>query len=241
MRKSTFFLLFLLAHSLYAQSGLFRGGHEDTPIGITLGYVSKDWRTDLGDRIYHENLWGQEDKRLHGIQFGVQYQPCLPIGAGIHTGLFYECYISVSQAVRDAGYDDFTEHNLYLPLHFMWRLPLTRRASVSLFGGIGFNWAITGTYNEHYREYVIGGYDLFSGIAFGRYIDGTRVRERQQYGTGDWPRRFNIQWEMGCNLRYKHFQLGFTYSIGYTDHEFYRNHKTRQDKIAINFAYVTHL
>ncbi|MBQ9641652.1 MAG: hypothetical protein IJV06_08835 [Bacteroidaceae bacterium] len=238
-------LLFLAAttSTLSAQS-LFSGGHRDAPFGFTVGYVSKDWRTDMDGRIVHENLWGETDKRMHGMQIGFTYQPCLPIGAGIHTGLFYECYFSVSRAVRDAGYNDFTEHNLYLPIHALWRLPLSQQASISLFGGIGFNWAISGTYNERYREYVYDGYNLWAALGIpvgGHYIEGSRIGEYQKYGQGDWPRRLNMQWEFGCNIRYKNFQLGFTYSIGDTNHEFYRGYKTRQDKLAINLNFVTKL
>ncbi|MBQ9362096.1 MAG: hypothetical protein IJT97_01615 [Bacteroidaceae bacterium] len=221
---------------------LFNGGHDDAPFGFTMGYVNKDWRTDLDGQVIHENLWGEQNKRMHGMQIGFIYQPCLPIGAGIHTGLFYECYFSVSQKVRDAGYDDFTEHNLYLPIHLQWRLPITQQASISLFGGIGLNWAISGTYNEYYREYVYDGYNLLAAIGLipnGYYVEGSRIGKYQEYGQGDWPRRLNMQWEFGCNLRYKNFQLGFTYSIGDTNHEFYRNYKTRQDKLAINISYVT--
>ena len=229
--------LFLTTNTVSAQTeNLFSGGHADVPLGITIGYVSKDWRTNFDGNVFRENLWGQEDKRLHGLQLGVTYQPCLPIGAGIHTGLFYECYLSVSSAVRDAGYDNFTEHNLYLPLHLQWRLPFSEKFSLSLFGGVGFNWAMWGTYNEHYREYYYDG-NLISSV-IGLY-DGTRVGEYQKYGQGNWPRHLNMQWEFGCNVRYKAFQLGFTYSIGDTNHEFYAGYKTRQDKIAINFSYVT--
>ena len=227
--------------SLCAQN-LFNGGHSDAPYGFTIGYVSKDWRTDMDGRVVHENLWGEHDKRMHGMQMGFTYQPCLPIGAGIHTGLFYECYFSVSQSVRDAGYDDFTEHNLYLPIHLQWRLPITQQASISLFGGIGLNWAISGTYNERYREYIYDGYNLWAAIGFpvgGRYVEGSRIGEYKKYGQGDWPRRLNMQWEFGCHLRYKYFQLDFTYSIGDTNHEFYRGYKTRQDKLAICLSFVT--
>ena len=84
---------------------LFNGGHEDAPIGFTVGYVNKTWRTNFDDGVFHENPWGDENKRLHGMQFGVVYQPCFPIGFGachyMQCGDFHcpETAPSVSMAV----------------------------------------------------------------------------------------------------------------------------------------------
>lgn len=244
MTRKFFSLLFVLAFSAVMPQAMraaclddennswtaqFSGGHSDALYGITLGYVNKDWCTDFGDQVLHENIWGQENKRIHGVQVGLTFQPCLPVGLGLHTGLFYEYYISVSQAVKDAGYDDFTEHNLYLPLHGMYRIPFTRESSLMLFGGLGFNWAMWGTYN---RDYV--GRDYFSFDLFHE----SRPIKYQQYGRGEWPRHFNTQWEVGAQLRINMVQLGFTYSRGLTNHKFYDGYKTYQNKIGISLSLV---
>ena len=95
--------------SANAQTTYFNGGHQDAPLGFVLGYVNKYWSTDMNGSTIKENLWGQEDKRLHGFQMGVTYSPCLPFGLGIDTGLFYEAYISARGVVRAAGYDNITD------------------------------------------------------------------------------------------------------------------------------------
>lgn len=226
-RLLTYLFLLLFSGQMVAQN-LFTGKHEDAWIGLSLGYVNKYWRTDMGDKVIRENIWGEEGKKIHGVQVGVLLQPCLPVGLGLHSGLFYEYYYSVSQAVKNAGYDDFREHNLYLPLHALYRLPITTDASVSIFGGLGFNLAMWGSYNNSVRV---------------RHYDGTLttdsyVGEWQKYGNGEWPRHFNAQWEIGCSARINIFQLRFTYSRGLTDHHFYDGYKTQQNKIGISIELV---
>ena len=222
-------IVILMAFSVGSQAqNLFTGGHNDAWVGVSLGYVNKYWQTSFGDRLVKENIWGEEGKRIHGVQAGVQLQPCLPIGFGLHSGLFYEYYYSVSQAVKDAGYDDFREHNLYLPLHAMYRLPLSRNTSLSFFGGLGFNWAMWGSYNntEKVRDWD------------GSLYSESHVMQWQHYGNGEWPRHLNAQWEIGCCARINMVQLRFTYSRGLTDHHLYEGHKTLQNKIGISIEIV---
>ena len=236
------FLLLCIVSASYAQedvsvslnerpksgwTALFRGKHIEAPFGVTVGYVNKEWSTDFGNRVYHENMWGQENKRLHGLQLGIVAQPCFQFGLGIHAGLFYEWYYSVSQVVLDAGYDNFTENNFYIPVHAMYRIPFTRNMSFSIFGGIGLNWAFKGSYNEEYRYYRWDG----------SYDKNNDVVKWQEYGKkGEWPKRLNIQWEIGATFRYSLVQLSFTYSRGLTNHNFYEGYKTKQNKLAFTLA-----
>lgn len=208
---------------------LFKGGHEDAPFSLSIGYVNKEWLTDFGSYTWHENLWGQEGKRLHGLQLGLGVAPCLPIGLGVRSGLYYEAYFSEAQGVKDSGYDEFTEHNLYIPLHAMYRFPFTRDISLSVFGGLGFNWAVYGEYKERgYRYYGIDGDSYYYG-----------PHEYQQYGTGSWPKRVNFQTEIGCDLRIKNVKIGFTYSFGLTNHHLYEKYNSQQNKLGISFGIVT--
>ena len=198
---------------------------EEFAAGV-IGYVNKTWRTDFGDRVVNENIWGEEDKRIHGVQIGIDIHPCLPMGLGIKSGLFYEFYYSESQSVKDAGYDDFREHNLYLPIHALYRIPFSRLVSLNFYGGIGFNWAMWGTYNNDYI--------LRNG--YGQREKDSRIEAWHKYGNGENPRHLNAQWEAGCFIKYKWFQLGFTYSRGLTDHHLYNGYKTQQNKIGIAFG-----
>ena len=211
---------------------LFNGGHEDAPYGLVIGYVNKTWNTDFGNYVWKENIWGQEGKRLHGLQIGLQYNPCLKMGLGIKTGLYYEAYFSEAAPVKESGWDSFTESNIYIPAHLSYRFPFTRNISASVYGGIGFQWAMAAEYSQYryhdYYDYYGYGYNYGYGYSPSEYV---------RYGEG-WPKRVNWQAELGINLRLSSFQVGFTYSRGLTNHEFYEEAKTRQNKIAINIGYV---
>ena len=90
---------------------------------FVVGYVSKQWSSDVKGKTIRENMWREEGKRLHGIQFGFAYTPTLPMGMGIYTGLFAEGYFSFSKKM---GYDEFTEFSLYVPIHANVKLPLSK-------------------------------------------------------------------------------------------------------------------
>ena len=233
--KRLFFMAIIscFAVTVSAQTTLFNGGHEDAPWGFSLGYVNKYWTTDIDGQRINENLWGEEGKRLHGFQMGITYSPCLPMGLGLDTGLFYECYISESKVVHEAGFDDFTESNIYIPLHAMYRIPFDHNSSLSLYGGFGMNIVVEGTYNitEYYH-----GYDWYGGRPYGgtsSYVAGW-----QEYDEGDWPSRFNFQWELGAKLRISNFILNANYAWGATNHKFYKGYTTHQNKLTIGLGYV---
>lgn len=244
MKRFLSLLTLALAFSISAnaQTTYFNGGHQDAPLGFVLGYVNKYWSTDMNGSTIKENLWGQEDKRLHGFQMGVTYSPCLPFGLGIDTGLFFEAYISDSEVVHEAGYDNFTESNLYIPIHGMYRIPFNRDCSLSLYGGIGMNIVLSGEYNI---ESYYTGYDWLGGRPYGYHE--TFPAAYQAYDEGEWPKSFNLQWEFGAKFRIKNFMIGAGYAIGATNHKFYRKesgdgwYKTRQNKLNISVGYVVDL
>jgi hypothetical protein len=224
--------LFLLSLLSLFTSSLFAQGVNPKPWSFQFGYVNKGWSTDIDGKTIHENLWGQEDKKLHGFQFGITYSPTLPIGLGIDTGLFYECYISESEVVHDAGFDDFTEHNIYIPLHAQYRIPITPEFSISLYGGIGMNIVLDGTYNitEYYAGYTWGGGRPYGGSY--SYIAGY-----QEYDEGDWPKRFNLQYEVGLKFNISNFVINAGYAWGATNHNFYEGYDTHQNKLSIGLGY----
>jgi len=63
--------------------GMYTEEEEEENINFSFGYINKSWETDFGDYKYKENLWGEPDKRLHGIQFGFGYTPHTRFGLGI--------------------------------------------------------------------------------------------------------------------------------------------------------------
>ncbi|MCR5312606.1 MAG: hypothetical protein K6E54_02960 [Bacteroidaceae bacterium] len=264
MKPLNFILIFatmVVCNPVVAQDWQIGGGSDETPTGsdntstydpyyrsedesdyyyekstpaksnfvLSGGYVNKEWVTDFGNHTIHENFWGERNKRLHGMQLGFSYQPVWKMGIGLQTGVYYEAYISESDYVDDRGYDDFVEHCFYIPVHAMFRVPLMDdNISLAVFGGLGFNYAVTGVFYDNY-DYYDDYYDEWHRDSYTEY---------QEYGNDKWPRRFNLQAELGAKLRIKSVEMSFTYSRGLNNHNLYDGHKTRQDKLAISVGWV---
>lgn len=207
--------------------GLFNGGYYESPIEISLGYVSKDWATKAGEGTHHENFFGERGKRLHGFGIGVIYQPCFDFGLGLRTGLHMELYMSSSDYVKQHNFDSFTELSFYTPAHVAYRFPLSRYSSLSLYGGLGFNIAASGKYIDKGKVW-----DSF----LGEWVSDDYT-ESQRYG-GEWPRRFNISGEFGVGLNINNIKLSVTYSKGLTNHHLYQGLNSHQNKLNITIGYV---
>lgn len=201
------------------------GNDSKAPLSVIFGYTNKVWVTQTEDGTQYENFWGEPDKRLHGFQFGTLCKPYLPIGLGIRTGLLFEGYMSSSDYVKERGWDDFNELSIYLPLHASWRIPLGPYVSVTPFFGLGFNWAIYGTFKEDNRYYYDYDDHYHGPIAY------------QKYGNGIAPKRWNNQLEWGGDLRIMALHFGFTYSKGLRDHHLYKGYETFQDKISFTIGF----
>ena len=57
--------------------------------GFSVGWVAKEWTTSANGRTYHEDLWGNPGKMLHGVQFGLHFNQSIYYGVGWRTGLYY--------------------------------------------------------------------------------------------------------------------------------------------------------
>jgi hypothetical protein len=207
---------------------------KDDNVGFVFGYVNKQWTSDVNGKTIHENLWGEEGKRLHGIQFGVSYTPTLPMGLGVYTGLFAECYFSMSKAM---GYDDFTEFSLYLPIHANFTLPLSNDVSLRVHGGLGLNYACHGGFTNDDAYY----WDWVWDEVWGYQREKKHYElDHLRYGKDGWPRRFNAAVELSVGIKIKRFSLSGGYSWGLTDHRFYKdvpNCNTKQDKLSITAGF----
>ena len=235
-RFNTLIIMMLLGISAASAQGttLWNGGHEDAPWGFDINLVTKDWRTNVGERIIHENLWGEANKRMYGVLVGFLYQPCFKFGVGARTGFYTGGYSSYSDAVKDYGADRFDEFVFYAPFHLMYRFPITRKMSFSAYGGVGVEWAVYGSYvkEDHRVASAVLSALLDENVNFDRNL------QYQAYGRGEWPRHWNLQWEVGGCFRYDYFQIGFTYSFGATNHHFYPGYLARQDRISISIGLV---
>jgi len=227
--------------------------------GFSVGWVAKDWTTSIGGETLREDLWGNPNKMLNGVQFGLYFHQCIRYGVGWRTGFYYEWYINHDQFLRDNGWDRFNEHCLYIPLHAQFRLPLARRnkkISITPYAGIGFNIAMKGRFKNgpmtgpSGREVISGGDNYFDTDNFlvgviASAIDYAVSRkeyiqhEVQNYEYGNHtPNKFNLQAELGVALRIYAAELAFTYSWGLTGHRLYDGLQSRQNKLNLKLGVI---
>jgi len=218
---------------------LYNGGYDKPAWGVVIGYVNKSWICKYDTVTQREDLFGDSGSQfIHGIQMGAVFTPSFDWGLGLRTGLLLEAYESRKYWIREFC-DRFVEGDLYIPLHASYRIPFEADMGLDLFGGMGFQWVMSGRYeNQYYRPtwyYHRPRYD---------YVEVAQ----QEYGNG-WPQRVNWQAECGATFRYSLFALCFSYSFGIVDHgiehsfdggQTYVTAKhSRQDKmqIAIQFCF----
>lgn len=193
--------------------------YDASPMGFSIGYVSKQLVTEgEGEKLKENGVWDDgEGKSLHGMQFGLHFQPCLSFGLGLYSGLFYELYMSWND---DYDYDEFMEHCIYVPVHAYYRLPFANKIALSVHGGIGFNYSVHGAYSN-------GDDNLEDYTSF--------------YGEDAFPKRFNMAAEIGVGFRIKAVQLNAQYAKGISNHRSYESlgdYKTRQNKLSLSVSYV---
>ncbi len=212
---------------------LIQSRDDKTILEAVVGYVNKSWRCTYPNVSQREDFFGDPDaKYFHGIQLGALYTPSFDWGLGLRTGLLLESYISYSRWIRD-WCDHFSELDLYIPLHASFHVPVSTKCGLDVYGGMGFQWAISG----EYRKRIGTGWS-------GRRPVPLYQSKRQEYGDG-WPQRVNWQAECGLKLYYDRFALNFTYSFGLTEHgientfdggqTFITATKSRQDKMQASF------
>lgn len=194
--------------------------YEAAPMGVALGYVQKQRITKgEGEKLKENGVWDDgENKWLHGMQVGIYAQPCFSWGLGLYSGLFYEFYMSSNGNAGSDEWEDFQEHNIAIPVHALYRIPFGRKCALSLHGGLGFSYAISGAYKaEDYEDYT------------------------DFYGEEPYPKRFNMALEGGIDFRVGPVQIGVLYSKGLNDHGSYSSlgdYKTTYNKIGVNIAWV---
>lgn len=175
--------------------------------GVAAGYVSKLWLIEYPDGSKQE-AGIYDETWLHGIQFGIRYNPLFKYGFGIDTGLYYEYYHNKSAQVleeNDDGdyyyYQTLNYHILRLPIHLEYRLNFSRNFQVFIFGGIANEYAIAGNV-----QFLIQG-----------FIEPIYV-EKDIYGliipsTG----RYNLSASFGGGIRLGALQFNVNSQIGLID------------------------
>lgn len=235
MKKFILFAFFACTTLIASAGDGDKNDDDNDNVSFVLGYVSKQWSSSkVNGSTLHENMWREEGKRLHGVQFGVAYTPKLPMGLGVYTGLFGEGYFSFSKAM---GYDEFTEFSLYVPIHANFTLALSDDVALKAHGGLGLSYACHGGFTNkdaYFYEWV---WDEITGYHRQRK---SYELDHIRYGKDGWPKRFNAALEINIGIQIKSFLISGGYSWGLTDHQFYKEipgSSTKQDKLAITVGY----
>ena len=125
---------------------------EPKIIGLSLGYVTKQWSLSQDGRSEKIGYW-EDKKHLTGLQVGIRVEPQFKYGFALNTGLYYEYYFSNTDntVISDEYANELgckgklQEHNLYLPMHFEYRLHFSDNFKVFFFGGIGLDYGLGGS------------------------------------------------------------------------------------------------
>ena len=181
----------------------FNSPDEPKIIGLSLGYVTKQWSMSQDGVVENMGYW-EDKKHLTGIQAGIRIEPQFKYGFALNTGLYYEYYFSnTDDAVINDEYNrpisckgKLEEHNLYLPIHFEYRLHFSDNFNAFFFGGIGLDYGLGGTLK--YKD--IPGYE---DTTFDDIYDESLA----------W-KRFNTSLEYGLGLRIYGVQIHASMSKG---------------------------
>ncbi len=149
--------------------------------GISANYINRNYSFNVNGAHAPYTMWGDEGHES-GIQIGFTYQPYFGYGQGLCTGVYYQAFFG-DLSDLDATYFD---HQIFIPIQYQFRLPLTTNISVFANGGIGINWGLNHEidfgdddkvnvgygYNEEYDLYFPNAFNLSVlyglGIQFGR-------------------------------------------------------------------------
>lgn len=176
--------------------------------GIAAGYTSKVWcKYTPSDEKYNVGVYN--DGWLHGIQFGIRFNPQFKYGFGLDTGIFYEYYHNKSSlyddGINEEGtfnyYKTLNEHVLRIPLHLEYRLNFSKSFQIFIFGGVSADYIIAGN-----MSYTQQGYQ--SPYEVKKDIYGTIIPS---------AKRYNASLSFGGGFRFSALQFNVGSQIGLID------------------------
>ncbi len=194
--------------------------YDEAPLGLEVAWVRKQFRVSAdGEEIYRGKMvfvsTGEgEDKWLNGVRAGVHFQPTFFKGLGIYTGLFWECYLASTDQFKTPGgyttdFSKYEEHNLYLPLHLFYEIPLARKVAIGLHGGVGLNYCLA----RKYYDYKL----TQDGIDYN--LSYNLLKDTDEYFP-EFPDSFSASWEVGLQLRLGPVIIGAEILNPITKHKF---------------------
>ena len=119
-------------------------------------------------------------------------------------------------------FDNYTEFNLYVPLHLYYRMPFSKNISLSVHGGVGMDCGL-------YNRLICSDND-------------NKEPEENFYGDPGMPSRFNFSAEVGVGFRLWDVQINAQYSKGLSNSGEIKlgeeTFKTVQNKLTIGISYL---
>lgn len=200
---------------------------ELRPIGLSIGYVQKQWIYKADGQTLKAGFWGEKPKFLHGLQAGIRVEPHLGWWFYINTGLYYEFYYSKSEEVEtEDGYNilgKFMEHSLYMPVHLDFKMPVSDNFYFYIDGGIGIDCGVHASVDM----YEVGEEEPFE-------------TDDSIYGNADWGdlKRFNLSGEFGGGFCIKRMKFGCTVSKGLLDTSLGEGYSVKQNKLSAFFTFM---
>lgn len=185
--------------STWSRRGHFNSKMDNYWGGLSVGYIQKQWTYEYTNGETEKMGMFDDDKYLQGVQAGLRIDPQFGAGFGMNSGLFYEyCWAKSNDEYDEYGayYYTYKEHGLYLPLHLKFTMNYSKWFQLSIYGGGGVNYAI-------------------SGKAYLKDEDET-YDSAEVFSEDDW-RRWNFMLEYGASLRINALQFDFTMSKGLND------------------------
>lgn len=190
----------------------FNYAKDDYCMGLSIGYVRKEWVYDYGDaREKLDIFW--EDQYTNGIQAGLRVDCQFGYGLGLDSGLYYEYYSDKGNRLVEDDieyYYRMKEHALYLPVHFKYNLNFSRWFQLGLYTGLGFDYGVSGKYL------------LYCGS---EELDSFSIYDKEND-----LKRFNASFEYGASVRMRRLQINFTMARGLVNMSGHDDYTVKQNK-----------
>ncbi len=165
--------------------------------GMSVSFIQKWYKVRYDGSSANLDYWFDEHK-MSGLRIGVPVQPLFGYGIGINTGLYCDMVFSSNDEQQGMEGEDImlSDISLYMPVHLLYRLPLSETFSIFVNGGIGLDLGLVQTLSaDGYDDYEL------------------------KYGEDGMQNRFNVAGEFGGGIQFKALQISAGYSIGLTNNK----------------------
>ncbi len=195
--------------------------YDAAPIGFAVGWVRKRYTVESreGEELYRGPLVfddeeGGDGAWMNGLRVGASFDPTFWKGFGIHTGLYWECYVRKTDTydLEDhytSWYSKFQEHNLVLPVHLFWEAPFSRKVALAVHGGVSFDYCLSRKLSGYHFEYEGNDYEMLYNM----------LKDKQEVCV-EFPDRFGMSWDVALQMRLGPIVIGAELSMPLKKHTF---------------------